>query len=290
MADLHLLNRQIDTFEIVEYYVKHYPDKMKLFKYKNPFAKKKDGFETGSTSATTPTISDAYAIDKQGRLVNKITGEYTDPLAEKEKTRQKNLQNSLRRSKTQIADMVLCNDFDFFATFTFDKVKIDRTNVDLCKKAFSKWLENVQRNHGKFDYLVVPELHKDGAVHFHCLFNGYTGKLTPATSANTGKPLLRGGRPQYNSPTYRLGFANFDPIGNKDKTSSYIRKYITKDFQDALDGKKRYWHSKGLKTPDITYHTASASNNTLPPSMGDQTKVFENDIFEIHEFPLKREK
>ena len=37
----------------------------------------------------------------------------------------------------------------------------------------SNWLRRMKRKYGKFDYIMIPELHKDGAIHFH----GVTGGL-----------------------------------------------------------------------------------------------------------------
>lgn len=284
MREILIKNQQIDMYEIVEFYVKHYPDKMKIFKYKNPFSKKKDGFESKQKPEAVPAILSGYDIDNLGRIFNQNTGEYTDPEKIKEQNKQKNNASSIRRTKTAISDLVQCNDFDYFATFTFNAAKIDRYDVKKCSAALSVWFKNLQRIHGKFSYLVVPEYHKDGAIHFHAVLKGYTGKLERAYSPKTGKPIFRGGRrPQFNSSSWKLGHSQFDPIGDKDKTSSYIRKYITKDLVSDSNGKKRYWHSDDLKTPLITYNTASYYENTLPPTMNEQTKVHENDIFEIHE-------
>ena len=40
--------------------------------------------------------------------------------------------SSLRRTKTLITDIVLCNDFQYFCTFTFDPDKVDRYSYSAC--------------------------------------------------------------------------------------------------------------------------------------------------------------
>jgi hypothetical protein len=167
--------------------------------------------------------------------------------------------NSLRRSKTAISDIILSNTFDMWCTFTFngktDNIKkdlgivtsTDRYDIDLCKKKMSKWLKNQREIHGSFDYLIVPEFHKDGALHFHAFVNEYKGKIK-----NTG--TRKHGKEVYRIASYKLGISEMQYIGQTDidyrKISSYIKKYITKDMP-LFSGKKRYWCSTRLSRPEI---------------------------------------
>lgn len=156
------------------------------------------------------------------------------------------LDDSIRRTKRTISDIVLCNNFDLFCTFTFDPKKVDRNDPEKCKKVMAKWLNRQQTTHGKFDYIIVPEWHKKGtALHFHALLKNYNGKLSPATTKTKQQ------RPIYNIKSYRSGFSTAVPIDNTPKVSSYIKKYITKDMP-MFQNKKRYWCSTGLIRPIIT--------------------------------------
>jgi hypothetical protein len=166
---------------------------------------------------------------------------------------------SLRRSKTNISDIILANHFDMWATFTFNgKVEntkkglgisatTDRYDVDLCKKKMSKWLKNQRERYGAFEYLIVAEFHKDGALHFHAFINGYNGKIAPKNQVKHGKPV-------FTIKSYRLGFSDMQYIEQTEKSyrkiSSYIKKYITKDMP-IFSGRKRYWCSTKLIRPDI---------------------------------------
>ena len=68
------------------------------------------------------------------------------------------------------------NDFDWFATLTFDKEKIDRTNDELVYHAYKKYIDNTKQRFPSFRYLTVLERHEDGCIHFHLLIGGLTTK------------------------------------------------------------------------------------------------------------------
>lgn len=166
------------------------------------------------------------------------------------KDTEEDIERSLRRSKKQIKAYELCNQFELFATFTF---KDGRQDIKLCKRRMADWLKNQQKRNGKFQYLVVPEFHKDGvSLHFHALLKGYTGKLKPAINPHTGQELTQKTRTIYTIPSYRSGFTNVvkieDSPESRAKVGSYIRKYITKDMP-RLFGQNRYWASHDLKLP-----------------------------------------
>jgi len=158
-----------------------------------------------------------------------------------------NIQRSLRRSRTQIRDLIQCNDFDLFGTITFDPQKIDRLNIDLCKKSVTQWLNHLQAKYGKFDYLLIPELDKGNALHFHALFKAYTGSMTDSGHKDNAKRII------YNLDDYKMGFTNFSYIGSIERSATYISKYITKDTP-VIQGRKRYFSSRCLKRPTRLYN------------------------------------
>jgi len=148
--------------------------------------------------------------------------------------------DSLRRSKTRLSDIVLSNDFQFFATFTFAK---NRTDLVRLKKSMSKYLENTKNRYGDFKYVIVPEFHRDGkSLHFHALFTEFPAPIT-YSGHNT-----KSGEKIYNIKNYTLGFNTLTKIENKEKVSSYVKKYITKTMVE-IPGQKRYWCSRDLYRP-----------------------------------------
>lgn len=167
-------------------------------------------------------------------------------------TKETHYERSTRRTKKRISDYALCNAFDMFVTFTF---RDDRTNNERTRQQMRDWLKNQRNRNGKFQYLLVPEFHKDGeALHFHALFNAYPGKLTRATHQATNRPILQKGKQIYTLNSYTLGFNNVKLLGQYDedrsRVAAYIQKYITKDMP-VFHGKQRYWASKGLLLPRV---------------------------------------
>lgn len=154
--------------------------------------------------------------------------------------------SSVRRTKSTIQDIVLCNDFDLFCTFTFDPNKIDRFNYHACSSAMRRWFSHQRERSLKYGrelkYLVIPEQHKSGAYHFHALMSGYSSTLK-----DTGLKTYSM-RPIYNITSFRLGFTTAVKIDEKAGVSTYITKYISKAFVKTFNG-KRFFCSQGLKRP-----------------------------------------
>lgn len=236
---------EVDIFHDLRELVKVYPDKIKLILYKQENRVRKAGYED-----TLPVASN-------------LKNHHNDSQISED-----SLIRSLRRSKQLISDVVLCNDFDLFCTFTF---KSDRQNIELCKSKMSNWLQSQRKQWGRFGYLIVPEFHKDGqSLHFHALLQGYNGKLE-----DSGK--LINGRTAYNIKSYRNGFSTAVRIDNRDAVSNYVKKYITKDMPQ-FNGKKRFWLSTGLNRP-LTLHNQDFINN---PAYNWSEK-YNNELFTLYE-------
>lgn len=220
----HFIKERQQINNLVYSYTKVYPTFLKHIVYDYPRLVQQKGYE--------PLI--------ENKIKNKKISEST-PQTKIE---------SLRRSRTVISDLVLCNQFDQFATFTFKK---DRQNIQKCKEKMSYWLKSQQKQYGKFKYLIVPEFHKDGkSLHFHALMSGYKGRLVPAHTRINNRQV-------FNIRSYNYGFSTLVTIDDVAKVSSYVRKYITKDMPIFM-GKKRYWCSTGLLRPRI-YENLQLENN-----------------------------
>lgn len=171
-------------------------------------------------------------------------------------TRSELLRKSMKRSKQQIFDLIACNDFDMFVTFSFGK---DHYDIEKSKRKMMNWIKEQQKTHmkkynKKFQYVLVPEFHKDRkAIHFHGLLNNYRGRIQKSKNPKTNKTVVQKGKIVYNILSYQHGFTNLTYIKNKEATARYVTKYVTKDVID-LAGQKRYWFSKGLKKPQRLYN------------------------------------
>ncbi|MFZ2836172.1 MAG: hypothetical protein WAZ21_02535 [Candidatus Saccharimonadales bacterium] len=189
------------------------------------------------------------------------------------------INRSLKRTKEVIKDIILCNNFDYFCTFTF---KDHRNDVDVCKARMHYWLQSQQKKYGNFDYLIVPEYHEDGvSIHFHALFNDYAGRLSPAINPKTQEPVVgRNDKQVYNLSGWASGFSTAIEITNtsddRAKVSNYVSKYITKEMP-LFSGKKRYWCSKGLVRP------IKSNNVDLQPYLVDENvEVFDTEDYTVY--------
>lgn len=163
-----------------------------------------------------------------------------DPL-----NRDASLHSSLSRSRTTISDVIICNRFDWFATFTFDPKKLNRYDFNVCVRYMSTWLFNQRKHSPDFRYLIVPEKHKDGAFHFHAVFSNFHGSMRKTKIRQKGRPI-------YNLTGFRGGFTTAVKIDSdedsKHAVACYIKKYITKDMP-VMYGRKRFWTSRNLTRP-----------------------------------------
>lgn len=150
--------------------------------------------------------------------------------------------SSLSRTKTLVRDIVLCNDFELFCTFTFDQTKVNRFSFTACWGKMSRWLHHQKENNKDFMYLIIPEKHKNGAWHFHALISHYSGSLRDS------KHYSPSGRRVYNITSYRSGFSSAVKIDSREKVSSYVTKYITKDFIKEFN-QRRFFCSRNLRRP-----------------------------------------
>lgn len=178
-------------------------------------------------------------------------------------------ERALRRARARVLDIARANDdLQFFVTLTLDKRKIDRYDIGAQMKAMRSWLSNrVQRNGLK--YVLVPELHKDGAVHYHGLINDALprrdsstvslggGKPIRVTRAERAKMLAAGARVVYNLPDWDFGFTTaIELYGERSKAIAYVCKYIGKGSGGGKIGGRYYLSGGALASPEKRYFDA----------------------------------
>lgn len=185
---------------------------------------------------------------------------------------------SLRRSRVSIKDIIYSNKFEYFCTFTFDPKKHDRYNISYCKLVMLKWFRNQRDHHSpNLKYICIPELHKDGAVHFHALIANFNGKLK-----NSGHKTQQGNI-IYNLTGYRAGLSTASPLdGNIDGVANYVAKYVTKGLVSSFNH-KRYFCSRNLSRP-VKIRNSSLFRKTLP-LFRKQIADFDNiQIYDLQKF------
>lgn len=180
---------------------------------------------------------------------------YYDAL-EKALRHQRCVVSSVNRTKNMVYNYARGNVWEWFVTLTFDKRKIDRYDYSLCCKSVREWLKNMRNRYCKeLKYLVVPEMHKDGAWHFHALMSN-TGDMlfSKAFNRHTGELLhTKKGLQIYNLGNYKWGFSTATLVESTEKASSYVTKYITKEMAARTKGVRRCYPSNNLDKPKRSY-------------------------------------
>lgn len=174
------------------------------------------------------------------------------------------LDRAKRRARTMVRDYARSNDFMYFVTLTLDAAKVtDRYDIGAVVKDVTRWLDNRCRRKG-LQYILVPEEHKDGAIHFHGFFNGALAAVDSGTLSNGGKPrkprskaarqrlLAEGWHVVYNIPDWCYGFSTaIELYGERDAAIGYTLKYITK-AQKKIGG-RWYYSGGGLALPSVSW-------------------------------------
>lgn len=158
--------------------------------------------------------------------------------------------------------------WEYFITLTFDSGKCDRYSFDDCNSKTKDWFKNQHRRFSMdLKYLYVPELHKDGAYHFHGLIAdcgnmkitdsgrvSIGGKAYKRTESNKHMPTI------YNLDGWHFGWSTATKVTDTKRVSSYITKYITKDLCSVTKNKRRFYRSRNISEP---YETTFVIEGTL---------------------------
>ena len=176
-------------------------------------------------------------------------------------------ERAIRRAKAQVRDLALCTPFRWFVTLTLSPERVrDRHDPAEVTRHLNHWLDNQVRRKG-LCYVLVPERHKDGAIHFHGFFNdaleavdsgtiirhGGGKPRRPRGAAQAAQWLAEGGHRVYNLPGWSWGFTTaIELYGTYSKAVGYVCKYIGKDQGEKFGG--RWYYSGGrLGRPEVAY-------------------------------------
>lgn len=163
------------------------------------------------------------------------------------KIQEDNARRSFNRTIQRIYEYSRCVCWDKFITITFNPEKVNRYDYHECSKIVRQWLHNQRRNAPDLQYLLVPELHQDGAIHFHGLLSNI-GKMKFKDSGKRTKDK----QPIYNMSAWSNGFTTATDVTNTHSVAKYIGKYITKELCSTTSGQQRYFVSQNLPIPDIS--------------------------------------
>lgn len=183
-------------------------------------------------------------------------------------------ESSLSRSKREIRELALCNDFKYFVTLTVNSQSADRFSLSAVQDRLRKCIRNLRlklnRRGIEIKYLFITEKHKDGAFHFHGLISDISFDLY--TNSNG----------YFSSSVFDfLGFNSFSIIHDYTKTCNYITKYITKDCI-RNENNQIFIRSRGLKYADTQVLKDNIFNYITP--------AFKSDFIQISDFDLSKMK
>lgn len=156
---------------------------------------------------------------------------------------------SFARSKRTVIDYGMNNDWDYFVTITFDGKKVDRYNAQRVLQKLQDALKDYRRYYdSNFAYVLVPELHDDGAIHWHGLFKiGRTDLIERHWDYEKHCIYYR-----IDLFYRRLGRFRLDKVAT---TPTYVAAYITKYMTKANERifQRRYICSKGLNKGTVIF-------------------------------------
>ena len=175
------------------------------------------------------------------------------PSAEElEKRKARSMEVSANRTVQTIYGYAQSNKWDWFVTLTFRRdLKFDVTDYDSVVKKLTGWLHDQRKKCPDLKYLFVPELHQDGAWHFHGLLANAdaltftdSGRVAIGSKAYIRTEENKNHETIYNMDNWRYGFSTATKIGSGSKASSYICKYITKDVIRHSGRRRRFYPVK----------------------------------------------
>lgn len=190
--------------------------------------------------------------------------------AQPEGRKAENVQRAVRRAKQNLRDLALCNGMKYFITLTLDGSKIDRHDMAAITRKVNAWCSNRVQRDG-LAYILVPERHKDGAIHFHGFVNdavevvdsgtlsmpGSKSPKRPRSKAQRAEWIAQGGRVVYNLPDWDLGFTTaIELYGDPVRAVHYCCKYIGKAQEGETPeriGGRWFYHGGCKARPKISY-------------------------------------
>lgn len=182
----------------------------------------------------------------------------------KSEPKEEDIARSMRRAKSRVRRLALSNDFRWFVTLTLSPEKVDRYDDTQVLRKLTNWCSNQVKRRG-LKYILVPERHKDGALHFH-------GFFSDALEAVASGHRDRNGHMIYNLPGWSLGFtAAIQVYGDYAGAVAYVCKYIGKQGDKPAG---RWYYSGGeLCEPEVTY--GELSPRELREEYGNKCFIFD---------------
>lgn len=165
------------------------------------------------------------------------------------------LAQNIIHSRGRIFELAYCNPWDLFITLTIDPRRYNRHDLNKYQRDLTQWIRDYNKKHDlQVKYLLIPEMHKDGAWHMHGFLMGL-----PESHLMINKNGYQDWMPYRD----KFGYCSIDIIRNHEAASKYITKYISKDLIDNVRelNAHMYYCSNGLQRAlEIKRGTLTAMN------------------------------
>lgn len=145
-------------------------------------------------------------------------------------------EKSISRTKRNLRELALCNNWEYFATWTVNSLNCDRFSLSNCQQLMHKVLKAYKRINKDFKFLFITERHKNGAFHFHGFVKGLGDDIYTNYNGFLSVKFF----------DEKIGFFSLSKIRDYEKCCNYICKYITKDCVKN-EHNQIYFCSRGLK-------------------------------------------
>ena len=212
-------------------------DKIEVLRYKKPFkhlieAENLDDVERKRM----------LALNEQG-IYEPVTDDFTIQAL------QRSIRSASKRSKDNFYGYAQSNDWEYFITLTFSPEVVNRYDDLAVKSLYSDFQRWCKRKAPDCKMLMIPERHKDGAIHFHGLISDIRFNLIPAIDPYTEKPLFsKTGAPLFSIKDWEYGLSTLaviPPEDNYRRVVNYMEKYISKDGNIGYN-QKRFFRTRNL--------------------------------------------
>lgn len=97
-----------------------------------------------------------YSYEKSKNKIKNFVNFFENSVDEKEIER-----ISISRTKRNIKKICLCNDFEYFATFTVSSKSCDRFSLQEVQDKIKKICKKIKRKNKEFAYIYITEKHKN---------------------------------------------------------------------------------------------------------------------------------
>lgn len=132
--------------------------------------------------------------------------------------------SSVSRLKSRVQELILCNNWNCFVTFTLDKSKRNRDSIDTFED-LTRHLKYIRQTRcSELRYMLLLEQHKNGGYHGHALM------YLPADFIADEFIINANGYFEWVDISYRFGFMSIKPYDGTLRACNYVTKYVTKDL------------------------------------------------------------